>query len=190
MTIQEAIDDTGVLDGDTIFVGPGNHFGASITKLVEIKGQGGAVIDDGPAHSTGQSQGFRLLAGSDGATISHLTFEVDLAIMNGEAVNNVTVDHCTFRSAVQAISNWSGSGWQISHNVITDLLTRDGGGIGILIADYLGGEVKDNVVSHNKISGTLYVGGWYEDPDQEQGGYNGSGIVLYTDFRWGPVVPR
>jgi hypothetical protein len=47
-TIQEAIDDAGVLDGDTILVGKGNHAGALVTKAVEIKGQGGAVINDGP----------------------------------------------------------------------------------------------------------------------------------------------
>ncbi|MHC4620293.1 MAG: right-handed parallel beta-helix repeat-containing protein [Planctomycetota bacterium] len=177
-TVQQAIDSPSVLNGDQIMVGPGNHHGALVTKAVEIKGEGGAVINTGPMHPAGLSQGFRLLAGSDGATISHLGFTVDLAIMNGEAVGNVTVDHCTFTSTIQAVSNWRGNGWQISHNVITDLRTRNGGGIGILVADYAGGTVKDNVVSHNKITGTLHV-----DPD-DGGGYNGSGIVLYADFRW------
>lgn len=178
-TIQEAIDYADVYSGDTIFVGPGNHAGATVTKAVEIKGEDGAIINDGPAHGSGLIQGFRLLAGSDGATISHLRFEVDLVIMNGAAVDDVTVSHCTFINSVQAISNWRGSGWQISHNVITDLRTRNGGGIGILIADYLGGIVKDNVVSHNKITGTLHV---YEG---DGGGYCGTGIVIYADFRWG-----
>ena len=177
--VQDAIDSSLVMDGDTIMIGPGQHAGASLTKGVEIKGEGGAVINDGPAHPAGLSQGFRLMAGSGGATISHLQFEVDLAIMNGEAIDDVTVDHCTFNNTIQAISNWRGSGWQISHNVITDLRTRNGGGIGILIADYTGGTVQDNIVSHNKIAGILHV-----DP-QDGGGYNGSGIVLYADFRWG-----
>jgi hypothetical protein len=39
--------------------------------------------------------------------------------------------------------------------------------------------VSDNVVSHNKITGTLHV-----DP-LDGGGYDGSGIVIYADFRWG-----
>jgi hypothetical protein len=130
-------------------------------------------------HPAGLSYGFRLLEGSDGSTISHLQFEVDLAIMNGAAVDDVTVDHCTFRNTIQAVSNWRGSGWQISHNVIEDLRTRSGGGIGILVADYLGGVVQDNVVSHNKVTGTLHV---YEN---DCGGYNASGIVIYADFRWG-----
>jgi hypothetical protein len=179
-TIQDAINDSDVLDGDTIRVGPGNFAGALVTKSVTIKGEDLTVIDDGPVHGSGLIQGFRLLAGSDDATLSHLTFdEVDLAIMNGAAVNDVTVTHCLFNNAIQAVSNWRGSGWEISHNTITDLRTRNGGGIGILIADYTGGTVSDNVVTHNNVSGILHV-----DPN-DGGGYNGSGIVLYADFRWG-----
>lgn len=178
-TIQEAIDSPAVSDRDTIFVEAGSHSGAYITKSVEIKGRADAVIDSGPAHSSGLIMGFRLLEGSDGATISHLAFDVDLAIMNGAAVDDVTVDHCAFTNTLQAVSNWGGCGWQISHNVITDLRTRNGGGIGILIADRSGGVVTDNVVSHNKMNGTLYV-----DPD-DGGGYCGTGIVVYADFRWG-----
>lgn len=180
-TIQEAIDASSVLDGDTILVAAGNHAGALVTKAVEIKGEGGVVINSGPMHPAGLSQGFRLLAGSDGATISHLRFEVDLAIMNGDAVNDVTVSHCTFVNTIQGVSNWRGSGWTISHNNITDLRTRNGGGIGILVADYAAtpGGVRDNVVSHNKITGVLHV-----DPN-DCGGYAGTGVVLYADFRWG-----
>ena len=178
-TIQEAIDDAAVEDGHVIRVGPGEHAGALVDKSVVIKGEGGTIINAGPAHGSGLVQGFRLLAGSDGAVFSHLTFTTDLSIMNGGAVNDVEVIHCTFLNAIQAVSNWRGNGWEISHNTIEDLRTRSGGGIGILVADYSGGTVKDNVVSHNKISGTLHV--WQNDC----GEYNGSGIVLYADFRWG-----
>jgi len=179
-TIQEAIDDAAVLDGDTILVGKGNHAGALVTKAVEIKGQGGAVINDGPELGNhGLYQGFRLLDGSDGATISHLSFEVDFPIMNGEAANNVTVDHCTFTNTVQAISNWAGSDWQISHNVITDLRAICGGGIGILVAGRQEGIIQNNVISHNKITGTMHIS------PGDCGGYNGSGIVLYADYRYG-----
>ncbi|HUT09072.1 MAG TPA: hypothetical protein VMY42_01120 [Thermoguttaceae bacterium] len=178
-TIQEAIDSDDVLDGDTIRVKKGSRAGAEVTKSVNIVGVGNPVIDSGPMHPAGLSMGFQLLAGSDGTTISHLSFAVDLAIMNGAAVNYVTVEHCSFDNTIQAVSNWRGSGWDISHNVITDLRTRNGGGIGILVADFSGGVVEDNIVSHNKISGTLHV-----DP-ADGGGYAGTGIVLYADFRWG-----
>ena len=56
-----------------------------------------------------------------------------------------------------------------------------GGGIGILVGDYLGGTVNDNEISHNTILGTLHV---YSG---DGGGYAGSGIVIYADFRWGGV---
>lgn len=180
-TIQAAIDSGSVSNGDTIRVGAGNHAGALVTKAVTIKGEDGATISSGPVHGSGMIQGFRIMAGGGGATISHLRFEVDLAIMNGAAVNNVTVEHCTFINTVQGISNWRGSGWTISHNTITDLRTRCGGGIAILIGDFYAtaAGVNNNVVSHNKISGTLHVA------PGDCGGYNGTGIVLYADFRWG-----
>jgi hypothetical protein len=179
LTIQAAIDSPNVQAGDRLKVAPGQHAGALVTKGLEIKGQGGATIVSGPAHPSGLSQGFRIMAGGEGASIKNLKFTVDLAIMNGAAQNNVTVRHCTFLNAIQAVSNWMGSGWEISHNKIIDLRTRNGGGIGILIGDRTGDTVQDNVVSHNDISGTLHVAA------NDGGGYNGSGIVLYADFRWG-----
>ena len=39
--------------------------------------------------------------------------------------------------------------------------------------------VKDNVASHNKLGGTLHVA------ECDGGGYAGSGIVLYSDWRYG-----
>ena len=178
-TIQEAIDSPNVIIGDRIKVGPGEHAGALVTKAVEIKGEDGAAIASGPLHPAGLVQGFRIMSGGGGASIKNLKFTVDLAIMNGAAQNNVTVSHCAFLNAIQGVSNWRGSGWDISHNKIIDLRTWNGGGIGILIGDYNGGIVQDNVVSYNNISGTLHVAA------NDGGGYNGTGIVLYADFRWG-----
>lgn len=186
-TIQEAVD--AASDGDTIRVQFGEYYGAEVDKQVTIKGVGQAVINDGPPRAPGLPQGFRMLAGSDGATISHLIFDGSgldlsagegmLAIMNGGGVADVTVTQCTFLDALQAISNWRGNGWEITHNKIIDLRTRNGGGIGILIADYTGGIVADNLVAHNTVTGTLHV---YPG---DGGGYSGSGIVLYADFRYG-----
>ena len=180
-TIQAAIDSAGVVDGDRILVGPGSFAGALITKSVHIQGVGRAVISTGPMHPAGLVQGFRLFAGSDGTTISHLRFTVDLAVINAalEKVDNVTVTQNTLISPVQGISNWLGSGWEITQNEIVDLRTRCGGGIAILVGDYNGGIVVDNVVSHNRISGTVRVS------PTDCGGYNATGIVVYADYRWG-----
>ncbi len=178
-TIQQAIDSDLVVDGDRILVEAGFHDGAYVSKAVEIRGDGNAVISGGPMHPAGLVMGFRMLAGSEGASISHLTFQVDLAIMNGAAVDGVTVSHCTFYNAIQAVSNWCGSDWEISHNLIEGLRSRNGGGIGVLIGDYAGGCVTGNTISYNTVRGVLAV-----DPN-DGGGYNGSGIVLFADFRWG-----
>lgn len=180
-TITDALASPSVGNSDRIFLAPGNHAGAYVTKPVEIRGEGKATINTGPAHDSGLIMGFRLLAGSGGATFTQLRFTVDLAIMNGAAVDDVTVSHCVFENAVQAISNWRGSRWDISQNVITDLRTRNGGGIGILVGDYTGGAVTDNLIAHNKITGVIHV-----DP-ADGGGYDGTGIVLYADFRWGAL---
>lgn len=180
-TIQDAVNSPAVMAGDTITVGPGNHAGALLTKSLEIKGSGNAVINSGPLHPAGLVQGFRLFTGSDGAVISNLQFEVDLAIINADPVHDVTVSHNTFINAIQAVSAWRGSDWTISHNDIQDLRTRCGGGIGILIGDYSAGTVTGNVVSHNKISGTLHVS------PGDCGGYDGTGIVIYADFRFGRI---
>jgi len=180
-TIQEAVDSAEVDAGDTIMLGSGNHTGVLLSKALRFMGKGKATINSGPAHSSGLIQGFRLLEGSGGSSFSNLTFKVDLAIMNGASVNDVTVENCNFFNAIQAVSNWGGSGWKIQHNDIVDLRTRNGGGIAILIGDRFATEagVKNNIVAQNKISGTVHV--WENDG----GGYNGTGIVLYADFRYG-----
>lgn len=176
-TIQDAIDSASVADGDTILVGPGSHAGALVDKSVVIKGEDGAVINDGPVHSSGLIQGFRLLADGSGATISHLTFEVDFPIMAWQA-DDVTVEHCTMISPVQGVSNWEGNGWVISHNVINGLVTASGGGIGIFIGCFNGVTANNNLVAHNKITGYAVVG------EDDCGGYSGPGICLMSDRRW------
>jgi len=187
-TIQEAINDTQVIDGDRIMVGAGRHAGATVTKAVEIKGEGGAIIDSGPLLSASMPCGTIVLntgfffegggAGS-GATISHLNFEGVAFPVFSRGADNVTVTQCTMAAPIQGISNWSGGSWEVSHNEITGLRSANGGGIGILVADGSGGEVKDNVVSHNKVLGTLHVA------ECDGGGYDGSGVVLYADWRYG-----
>jgi hypothetical protein len=183
-TIQDAIDSELVRDRDTIKVGPGNHCGAIVTKAVRIEGKRGAVIDCGPLPWPGvrpYMAGFLFEGGGagSGTSISHLRFEnVEFPVFSRGA-DNVAVSLCSMLNPVQGISNWHGSNWIIRHNVITDLSTAGGGGIGILLGERNGGTVICNLISNNKINGILYV------KEDDCGGYNGTGIVLYADFRWG-----
>jgi len=180
-TLQEAVDSPSVASGDTLRVGPGAHAGAVVNKSLEIVGLGGATIVTGPIHPSGMVQGFRLANGSSGTTISHFGFAVDLGVIVATAndVNDVTITQCVFADAVQAITAWGGSRWSINHNDIHDLRSRNGGGIGILIGDWMNRAINDNVIEHNRIDGTLHVASY------DGGGYNGTGIVVYADYRWG-----
>lgn len=189
-TIQDALDSVAVVPGDTILVGPGDFHGAIVDKAVTIKGTGGARIVSGPLFNdiSGRDQGFRILNGGNGATISHLTFTSNIFLgiyhryeAGGSAANNVTITQCLFENNNQAITNWGGSGWEITQNKMVDLRVDNGGGIGVLVGDRFGNPdgVRDCVVSHNSITGQLNV------PADDGGGYNGSGIVLYSDARYG-----
>ena len=180
-TIQAAVDSASVEAGDRILVGPGTFAGAVVDKPVHIQGIGGASITTGPLHPSGLVQGFRLATGADGSTISHFHFTVDFPVFttSGHRINNVTVTQNTLNNAIQGITNWLGSGWEITHNRIVDLRTRCGGGIGIVIGEWQAGAVTDNLVSHNEITGTLHVS------PTDCGGYEGTGIVVYADYRFG-----
>jgi hypothetical protein len=182
-TIQAAVDSPLVAAGDRIFVSPGDHAGAQVTKAVEIRGTGNARITSGPLHPSGKVYGFLIGAttngaGGDGVTITNLTFTVDFPVFSRGA-NDVTVSNNTILNALQGVTNRGGNRWDISHNKFTDLRSDCGGGIAIVLADHLGRDVQDNVVAHNDVSGTLHVA-----PD-DCGGYQGTGIVLYADFRFG-----
>jgi hypothetical protein len=63
-------------------------------------------------------------------------------------------------------------------------MTSCGGGIGVLVGDFQGGTVADNLVARNTIRGRLSA------PDGDCGGYSAPGIVLYADFRGGAAGAR
>jgi hypothetical protein len=188
-TIQEAIDAASV--GDTIGVSPGTYFGATVDKGVKIRARGRVIINDGPNSHSFLRAGFLFkgdFSGS-GASIIGFRFEgepqfariddgkLDFPIFSRGA-NNVTVKNNVMVNSLQAITNWDGSGWQIKKNRILDLWTLNGGGIGILVGGNDGDAHLGNVISRNKILGTLKV------CSCDHGGYDGTGIVLYADFRW------
>lgn len=191
-TIELALASADVLDGHTILVGPGNHPGAFVDKAVEIKGEGGAVINSGPMYSIYMT-GFLFRDGAgNGATISHLSFEtVDLPVYSRDT-DDVTVDHCTFTSPMQGITNWNGNGWNISHNVINGLVTISGGGIGIFVGTRApeGSTASNNLIAHNKITGQVVVSQeeidrYNERPPYPEAGYSVPGITLMSDRRSG-----
>jgi hypothetical protein len=171
--IQEAVYSTDVAPGDTIRVGPGYWAGATVNKPVVITGEDGAVINDGPIWDAGSAakRGFGLLAGSDGATISHLQFEEIGQGVYAEGVSNVTVTQCRFSRVGQGVSFWNVQDCNITHNEVHDMWIMPGptagagsppsfyyvgplGGI-ILGVKFTSDKCTGNVVSYNKILGTV-----------------------------------
>ena len=172
-TIQLAIDDAETLNGHTIEVGAGDWFGAIVTKSLEIKGKDGAVIDDGPTHGSWKD-GFRLVSGSSGATISHFTFRVVELPIYGWGPDDVTIEHNKIYDTMQGITNFDGDGWVIRQNVIEGIWTMGSGGIGICIGSR-NSPISGNVITHNKIVAHI-------DHDYT---FSTGGILLCTDERYG-----
>jgi Right handed beta helix region len=184
-TIQAAIDSASVANGDAIVVSPGQHAGATVTKAVTIRGTGRAQIVDGPVVSALGKAGF-YFAGSgagSGATISDFSFSRLEFPVFSRGADDVTVTRNTMAHFLQGVTNWAygswGNRWEISDNTMHNLMTSCGGGVGILIGDYLGGTVSGNAVARNRIRGRLRVAA------DDCGGYNAPGILLYADFRGG-----
>jgi len=186
-TIQHAVDN--VSSDDTIMVAPGTYTGAIVDKGVTISGlgPGDSVIDTGVCYNSGCSPAyktaFRLDAGADGAEIGDFTVNCDVntsfffAIF-ARAVDDVTIDNLEINDTVQGISNWGGSGWEITNNTITDTVASGGGGIGILlgaraaISGY--GTCSDNLVRYNTVDASASA----ED-------YSCPAICLCYDLRYG-----
>ena len=187
-TIQAAVDSA--QPGDRILVGSGEYAGALVMKAVEIRAIGDArIVARGPLNRPGRPVGFQIGAedgsGGDGVTIAQFTFAttVDLPIYSRGA-NDVTVSHNLFENTYQGVTNRGGSRWNISHNTFRDLRTDCGGGIAIIVGDHGGRDVQDNLVTRNKISGTLHV------TANDCGGYSGVPITLFADFRWSQLGAR
>ena len=173
-TIQAAIDDDETLDGHTIEVGAGDWDGALVTKSLEIRGEDGAVIDNGPTHGS-WTCGFKLISASSGATISHFTFQGLGLPIYGLGIDDVTIEHNKLYDTMQGITNWDGNNWVIKHNVIEGIaILYNSGGIGIAVGSR-NSPVSGNLVAHNKIVADI--------PDDHT--FSVGGILLCTDERYG-----
>jgi hypothetical protein len=187
-TIQAAIDSDRVKPGDVVVVRAGRHPGAIVTKAVEIRGDGHAVIDDGPRPWPAVPEWevgllFPGKGAGSGASVVGLRFEhVDMPVYSRGA-NDVTVARCQLVRPLQGITNWGGNGWghgwDVTHNTIQGLRSACAGGIGILLGDWAGGRATGSLVAHNVVRGLLHPA------TDDCGGYDGTGIVLYADFRDG-----
>ena len=181
-TIQDAIDSPDVHNGDKIMVGAGNHAGAVVTKSVVIKGTDGATITSGVPYKSGSTYetAFLLDTGSDGVEISHLIIANDATSLFffavfSRGIDDVSIHHLVVTNSVQAISNYNGSGWDISYNRITGTNPVNGGGIGIMVNAWDGTSdnitdttvANDNVITHNYTEGAV-----------GDVGYSGPGILL------------
>jgi hypothetical protein len=184
-TIQGAIDSASVHDGDTIFVDAGSRAGATVTKAVAIQARGLVQIVDGPVVGPFGKAGFYFPGSGQGsgASITGFSFTgIPLPVFSRGA-DDVSVSRNTMMLFLQGVTNWAygswGNRWDISGNTMHHVMTSCGGGIGVLVGDFMGGTVAGNLVAHNSIRGRLRL------PEGECGGYNAPGITLYADFRGG-----
>jgi hypothetical protein len=172
-TIQLAVDSAA--PGDEIRVGNGRWCGATITKRLELRGQGNATIIGCPAPTLLGSLriGFFLPDGSasgtsirnfrfDGAGVSNANLEPLAFAVFARNADGVTVEQNDVTGTVQAITNTSGDNWSVMHNRIEGLtaFTCDGlcgGGDGIVFQerDVTAGRRSGNEASHNRVEGGL-----------------------------------
>ncbi|MFC1930000.1 right-handed parallel beta-helix repeat-containing protein [Chloroflexota bacterium] len=153
-TIQQAIDEAS--SGDKIIVQAGTYAGATVNKAVELVGT--SAVIEGPE---GTWLGFYILGEGSGATIRGFKLVGLCLPIYGNGANDVTIEHNVILDSMQAITNYNGSGWNISHNEIEGLWAvypPGYGGIGILISAWLSSGANSNRVAYNKISADVTKG--------------------------------
>jgi len=185
-TIQAAISDSRVLDGDTIRVKASyREAGAYVNKRLTILGvhdstSGAVATIIGKSTSppiAGRKAGFVISSAGSGSKITGFQFDqtCNFPVYASEA-DDVIIEKTTMNKPVQGITNWNGKRWKITSNTIVGLRSRSGGGgIGILIGSRLGvaRTASANAVALNNIRGELDVEPGYS-------GFIAAGISLYA----------
>lgn len=186
-TIQGAVDLAKA--GDEIIVVSGTHAGAIIEnkKDLTIRGllrNGRRTVTIGlsrkiavPTVETDAgplTAGFILRSGSERTTIRDLKFKGVALPIYGRGASDVTIENCEIARPVQGITVWDGSRWVIQGNIIKDLLTKGGGGLGIVIGSR-DAEAAENRIVQNKVYGRLRI------LKTDLGRFIGAGLALIAD---------
>jgi len=182
-TIQYAVNNAS--SGDIIIVAAGTYAGAVVDKNVTILGASGgaSIITSGVPYKANNplKTAFRLDETADGAEIMNFKINCNssenfyFAIFSRNA-DNVTVDSLIVNDAVQGISNWGGSNWEITNNILNNTEAAGGGGIAIWLGVFPPGYTvcSGNLIQNNTITATATA------PD-----YTCPGIGVGLDLRWG-----
>lgn len=183
-TIQAAVNAAG--SGDTILVKAGTWAGAVVNKSVNIIGGylgGESTITSGVPYKLGSTleTAFRLDAGAYGAEIRDFTINCDSSAsfyfaVFSRGIDDVVVDTLIVNGAVQGITNWGGSNWEITDNLLNRTVAAGGGGIGIFLGALPSYPVcSGNLVKDNTVVATATAAA-----------YTTPGICLALDLRYPP----
>lgn len=139
---------------------------ATVTRKVQLIGEGRPVINVGVPLTSTVAGGFVLTAGASGSVIRGFIFDdLELGVFSsctvGGPASDVVVEHNTFVNNSEGIvisdpgnTCGGGDGWTIQHNTFKDIrsdISNCGGGLGVFLFN-----VENTAVLYNRFTGTLF----------------------------------